>query len=128
MTQHTATQQNNCQYKYTLHNNTQLNDIQHYNIHYSDTQSNNLKVIAILFSIFINAIIVNVNMLCCNARLIMLSIFNCDKFYFTFKFEYRMWVWIYQKFKKDWVLICHLSNKSNPNTNKWIDIQIKWKT
>jgi hypothetical protein len=39
---------------------------------------------------------------------------NCNKFYFTFKFEYQMWVQIYQKFEKDWIPISHLSNWSNP--------------
>jgi hypothetical protein len=27
-----------------------------------------------------------------------------DKFYFTFTFEVRMWVWIYQVFERDWIL------------------------
>ncbi len=43
---------------------------------------------------------------------------NCDKFYFTFEFEVWMWVRICQIFKKDWIPICHLSNKSHPNTDK----------
>jgi hypothetical protein len=39
---------------------------------------------------------------------------NCDKFYFTFKFE----VQIYQIFERALIPICHLWNKSNLNTNK----------
>ncbi len=35
---------------------------------------------------------------------------NCDKFYFTFKFKYQMWVQIFQKFEKDQIPICHWSN------------------
>ncbi len=35
---------------------------------------------------------------------------NCDKFYFTFKFEYQLWVWIFQKFEKGQIPFCHLLN------------------
>jgi hypothetical protein len=38
------------------------------------------------------------------------QISNCDKFYFTFEFEYQMWVQIFKKFEKDWIPICHLSD------------------
>jgi len=47
-----------------------------------------------------------------------LMIGNCDQFYFTFEFKVRMWVSIYQIFKRDQIPICHLSNKSNLNTDK----------
>jgi len=50
---------------------------------------------------------------------------NCDKFYSTFEFEYRMWVQIYQKFEMDWIPICNLSNYLNPNTDKPIEIWIR---
>ncbi len=43
---------------------------------------------------------------------------NCDKFDFTFKFEVRMWVWIYQIFERDQIPICHLLNKSKLNSDK----------
>jgi len=43
---------------------------------------------------------------------------NCNKFYFTFEFEVGMSVQIYQIFERDWIHICHLSNKSNLNTDK----------
>ncbi len=49
-------------------------------------------------------------------RFILLG--NCDKFYFTFKFEVRMCVQIDQIFEKDRMPICPLSNKSNLNTDK----------
>ncbi len=35
---------------------------------------------------------------------------NCNEFYFNFKFKYRMWVHIYQKFEKHRILICHFSS------------------
>ncbi len=43
---------------------------------------------------------------------------NCDKFYFTFELEVRMWVQIYQIFEGDRIPIRHLSNKSDLNTDK----------
>jgi hypothetical protein len=43
---------------------------------------------------------------------------NFAKFYFTFKFEVKMSVQIVQIFGRDQIPICHLSNKSNPNTDK----------
>ncbi len=38
----------------------------------------------------------------------ILDLGNCDKFYFTFEFEVRMWVLIYQIFEKDQIPIHHL--------------------
>jgi hypothetical protein len=32
---------------------------------------------------------------------------NCNKFYFTFEFEYQMWVQIFHKIR---IPICHLSD------------------
>jgi hypothetical protein len=52
---------------------------------------------------------------------------NCDKFNFTFKFEVWMWVRIYQIFERDQIPICHISNKSNPKTDKPKDFQIRLK-
>jgi hypothetical protein len=43
---------------------------------------------------------------------------NCNKFYFTFKFEVHLQVQIYQIFERDRIPICYLSNKSNLNTDK----------
>ncbi len=50
---------------------------------------------------------------------------NCDKFYFAIKFKVQMWVWIGQIFERDQIPICHLSNKSNPNTDKRKDFWIR---
>jgi hypothetical protein len=50
---------------------------------------------------------------------------NCDKYYFTFEFKVQMWVWIYQIFERDGITIHHLSNKSNPNTDKPKDFLIR---
>ncbi len=41
---------------------------------------------------------------------------NYNTFYFTFKLEIQMWVWIYQIFERDQIPICHLLNKTNLNT------------
>ncbi len=54
-----------------------------------------------------------------NSFFVNTALGNSDKFYFTFKFEYQMWVQIHQKFKIDWNLIYHWSNQ---NTDKPIDI------
>jgi hypothetical protein len=43
---------------------------------------------------------------------------NCDKLYFTFKFEVWMWLQIYQIYERDQIPIHHLLNKSNLNTDK----------
>ncbi len=50
---------------------------------------------------------------------------NCGNFNVTLEFEVRMWVWIYQIFERDQIPIHHLSNKSNPNTNKPKDFWIR---
>jgi hypothetical protein len=43
---------------------------------------------------------------------------NCNKVYFTFKFEVQMRIRIYQIFERDQIPIHHLSNESNPNTDE----------
>jgi hypothetical protein len=45
---------------------------------------------------------------------------NCDKFQFTYGISIWNWNWIYWIFKTDRIPICYLSNKSSPNTQKWI--------
>ncbi len=57
-----------------------------------------------------------------NSFFVNTALGNCGKFYFPFKFEYQMWVQIYQKLKIDRNLIYHLSNWSNRNTDKPTDI------
>ncbi len=55
---------------------------------------------------------------------VLLYLSNCNNFYFTFEFKVQMWVQIYQIFERDQIPICHLSNKSNPNTDKPKGFQI----
>ena len=59
-----------------------------------------------------------------------LKLGNCDKFYFTFEFEHRMWVRSYQKFEKDWIPICHLLNpidiQTILNTNEYSLLGENW--
>jgi len=50
---------------------------------------------------------------------------NCDNYYFTIEFKNQMWVQIVWIFESDWIPNCNLSNKSNLNTDKWKDFQIR---
>ncbi len=55
-----------------------------------------------------------------------LGVGNCANFYFAFEFEDQMWVWIYQIFKRVLIPLCHLSNKSNQNTDKPKFFELDW--